>query len=392
MKKQQIVNTDKMEINKPSELTQIVFTKGDDCNAVTTLTATQLDMLNLIFYKSKEHYLKEQKEIGEFVPFEIDLNVFPKELCKYDNYYYDNIIKQLIALYDVKVVINALNKNKNMVDTVITRFIHKITVSRHQNDHKKKVRLVLDGEICNMIFNVKRLFTKFFLKIQFSMISKYSKLLYEVLKDYQNINTKVIEFETLLNILNVDPTNLTNRKWAFFNRDVLKKAVDEINTKSDIRVEYETIKERIDSRLQVSKVKFTIESQPDSRLKELGLLDPDEDDITFSPYYDKSRSKLTKMIKDGYKVIDELMWIKTDIGKNSDRYEIEMRIDTWLDETSKEDKAIIYETVAANIPECDDPIVVIDEYIIKGVFSRNAFTRTPQETVKYLNSAIKSSE
>ena len=157
---------------KPSELTQTVFFKDDDSNAMASLTSIQMDMLNLIFYKSREYFIKENIELTEFIPFEIDLKTFSKEFGKYQKSEFSTLIKQLDELSNVKVVINALRKNKNM-KTTFTRFIHKLTVSKHKNNVRKKVRLVLDGEICKMIFDVKKLFTKFYLKIQFSMKSKY---------------------------------------------------------------------------------------------------------------------------------------------------------------------------------------------------------------------------
>ena len=236
------INKEQMEINKPSELTQTVFFKNDDnCNAIATLTATQMDMFNLIFYKSKEYLVKNNIEITEFVPFELDLLTFAKEFGKYNTGVYSDLIKQLNQLSDVKVVINALGKNKDM-KTTFTRFIHKLTVSRHKHNNKKKVRIVLDGEICQMVFEVKKLFTKFYLRIQFSMHSKYSKLLYELLKDYQGVKTKIIEFDLLIGLLNVDFENTKNGQWSLFNQNILKKAVNEINEKSDIYVSYEPIK------------------------------------------------------------------------------------------------------------------------------------------------------
>lgn len=383
-----MINKRHMEINKPSELTQTVFFKDNDKNALATLTATQMDMFNLIFYKSKEFFIKNNVELTEFIPFEMDLIAFAKEFGKYKAGDYGDLIKQLDGLSNVKVKINALGKNKDWpIETTFTRFIHKIKISRHRKKNKKKVRLVLDGEICQMVFEVKKLFTKFFLTIQFSMHSKYSKLLYEILKDYQKIKTKTIDFDLLLGLLNVNYENTNNGQWGMFNQNILKKAVAEINEKSDIKVSYEPIKEKIEGqRKQVTKIKFFIKNQPESRMKELGLI---EELVTTHKLYKKSKSKLDKLVSGGYKVVDEEMWIETDIRKNEEMYESENRIDKWLKSTEKNDRTSIYEVIAESLDDCEDPIVTIENYKVVGVFSNEGFTSNATETINLLNKKIK---
>ena len=94
------------------------------------------------------------------------------------------------------------------------------------------------------------------------MGSKYSKLLYELLKDYSNLNEFVIDFSILKALLNVDnKDNPSIDNWSIFNRDILKRAVKEVSEKSDINVEYEPIKNIIDGKKQVDKIKFTIIKQ-----------------------------------------------------------------------------------------------------------------------------------
>jgi len=380
------INKSKLEINKPSELTQTVFFKNDSCNAVASLSAIQMDIFNLIFYKSKEYFIKNKVELTEFIPFEMELAVFASEFGKYQVQDYNNLVKQLVMLSDVKVVINALGKNKDM-KTTFTRFIHKISVSRHSEDKRKKVRLVLDGDICKMIFDVKKLFTKFYLKIQFSMVSKYSKLLYELLKDYSGIKTTTIDYELLIALLNVDYENTNNGKWAMFNQNILRNAVKEINEKSDIEVSYEPIKEKPskNKRLQVTKIKFNIEKQSEERLQELGLIQPS---IVTLPFYNKSKAKLDKLVKGGYNVVDEEMWIETDIKKNEESYSFEEKLDNWTSKVEQEMKNKILQAVAEKIEDCYDPAVCIRDYRLVGVFSNEIFTRNAKETAAIINETV----
>lgn len=221
-----------------------------------------------------------------------------------------------------------------------------------------------------------------FLKIQFSMSSKYSKLLYEILKDYENINEIVLDVDMVVMLLN--DTNF--KEWSIFRANVLDRAVKEINEKSDIKVSYEAIKEKVDDqRKQVTKIKFIIQKQPEFRLQQLGLM---EQTIESHRFYHKSKTKLDALVKNGYQVIDEEMWIKTDINKNETKYEAETRIDAWLTNTEKEDKNRVFEYLATQLDDCDDPIVSIENYTVKGVFSKDVFTSNASETINLLNTII----
>ena len=82
------------------------------------------------------------------------------------------------------------------------------------------------------------------------------------------------------------------------------------------------------------------------------------------------------------------MWIETDINKNEEKYESEIRIDIWLKETSQDDKNFIYEEIAKSLPDCEDPMVIIEDYKIIGLFSKETFTKNPLETIELLNQVI----
>lgn len=238
---------------------------------------------------------------------------------------------------------------------------------------------MLSNRLIHKFINVKKYFAKMFFKIQFSFSSKYSKLLYELLKDYENIKSFTISLIKLVQLLN--DTNY--KEWSIFRANVLKRAISEINEKSDIIVSYEPIKEKLpDQRKQVTKIKFNIKKQSEQQLIKLGLI---EESITSLPFYNKSKSKLDKLIKNGYKVVDEDMWIQTDIKKNEDRYDAEVRIDTWLKETEKDDKNKLYEILADNLDNCEDPMVIIEDYRIIGLFTKDLFTKSAQETLDKLN-------
>lgn len=383
------MNVKKLEFNKPSEFCQLLYFENYKKTIFAQLTPTQIDLINILVYKVREQLIRN-KEVVDYSQSSHKINLELKDIAtmldKYKHNNYDKLIDQLNGLRKLDIVINVLGKNKEM-ETTLTSFIHEITISRHHTNNKKIVSVYISNKVLEFFIDVKKLFSKFFLVIQFSMHSKYSKLLYELLKDYEGIKTKTIDYDLLVGLINATG-NSRAQAFSYFNNDVLRKAVSEINEKSDIHVSYEPIKERPDGqRLQVTKIKFHIEKQPDTRLQELGLIQPS---IETHKFYNKSKTKLDALVKNGYTMFDEEMWIETDIKKNEERYDAETRIDVWLAETSQEDKNMIYEQLAQTIDECDDPMVIIEDYLVRGVFSKDSFTRNPIETITILNTLITS--
>jgi len=316
------MNIEKLEINKPSELTQVVFTQQikKELN-IYKMSALQIDLINVMFYKIRKEIGKHKLEIDESQPstlFEFTLNDFNNMLQKYNNNQYGEIIEQLDSLSDIKIIINSIGKNKDIDEMIITRFIQEIRVSKHRKTEKKKIKLAISNTIIKRFIDVKKYFSKMFLTIQFSMKSKYSKLLYELLKDYEGINTKQFELNVLMDLINVSEDS--QRVWSIFNQNILKKAVKEINEKSDIKVSYEPIKERPDNgRLQVTKIKFIIEEQ------QCALIDSQEPEMSIEEQllYNKKRAIAEERLekaKQFQEINNEEAWIKKTIKSITDDY------------------------------------------------------------------------
>ena len=267
------VNTELLEVNKPSVLTQIVFTRQVKKELkLFEVSGLQVDLANVLLYQLWKKMNIEKLEIDTNIPstlIEIDLADISNMIGKYKRHQYKEWIYQLDALSDVKVVINSLNKKKDEDEMVITRFIHEIRYTHNKQTNKKTVKVAMSNIIASRYMNNNKFFSKMFLKIQFSLHSKYSKLLYELMKDYEGIS-KTIDITTLYELLNV--TEDKQRTWSVFRPNILEKAVKEINSMTDISVEYEPIKSKPEGeRLQVTAVKFTPIEQDDKRLQSLGI-------------------------------------------------------------------------------------------------------------------------
>jgi len=385
------MNTKKslLEINKPSEMCQVMYFDNYKKMIFASLTPTQIDLMNLLIYESKKQILKDEITIDNTqasFPIEIELKTISNLLNKYPDGVYAPLIEQLNGLRKMDIVINVLGKNKNM-ETTLTSLIHEIVISKHKSNSNKIIKLHLSTKVINMFLDIKRLFSKMYLTIQLSMKSKYSKLLYELCKDYKDSfnNSKTIDFDMLLGLLNA-ANNKRYFTFSYFNNDILKKAVKEINEKSDIIVSYEPIKERPEgARLQVTKIKFTMQKQSDERLKELGLINqPDELSIEEQIKYNRKKAiALTRLEQSKkYQNIDnEEAWLKKTITSITDEFLVEQ--DLLEDAKEKIDALDIKEYGNLLMKKYND-VVGLKDYKLFYVFTDKMITHDAIETLKIL--------
>lgn len=401
MKSKEIVKTNsdhyklQMGINKPSALCQVMYFEDAKKGLFAYLNPIEIDLINLILYKSREEIIKNKIDLdGVNFKLELLLKDISATFNKYTSTGYDPLITNFRNLRNKEVVINALNKNKEM-ETTYTSIIHKIKVSKHQNSKLKKITLELDNEIIGMMLDVKKMFSTMFFKIQFSLDLKYSKLLYEILRDYlgknyNGVKSRVIEIDMLLGLLNVK--NLERyKKFSFFNGEIIKKAVNEINEKSDILVEYEPIKERPDGgRLQVTKIKFSMKRQDEKRLEELGIMESEEEDLSVEEQlqYDKKESIALERLEKAkqYQTIDnEEAWLKKTIESITDDFLTELDD---IGEAKENLDNIDIKDFAEMLESKYKDFVGMKDYKLIYVFDENkpSITNNALETVEVLSS------
>lgn len=377
------VNKNMLEVHKPSsQVTCIYESKGKSC----TITPTQHDSMNYICYTAREQISKNDLELLEKfkneetfdsafkqlrgTPIKIDLKQLVKFIDKYETNTKD--VYQLIKeLEDIKITVGHFKQDNMMVES---RFSLISRTDRITNSNI--ISIYLEPElILGWLLGASR-FAIMYLKIQTTLTRTYTKILYEICKDYINQGTVTREFELWKQVLHLEAPNISQLKGNYLNKSII-----DINKFTDIKIT--SIFGKKTNGINSMTVEF--EKQPESRLQELGLIQPT---IIENKYYSKSKTKLDKLVKNGYKVIDEEKWIETDINNNQKRYDDETRIDTWVKETSHDDKNSIFESLASHLNDCNDPVVYIDDYKIVGVFSKEIFTKNPTETITMMNEVL----
>lgn len=91
----------------------------------------------------------------------------------------------------------------------------------------------LSDEFKECIFKLERQFTKYLMKNVRPMKSVYSIRLYELLKQYESIGSRSFEIKELITLL-----QSPEYRYSLLDHNVLKKAKEEINTHSDIKISY----------------------------------------------------------------------------------------------------------------------------------------------------------
>lgn len=394
------VRTDIFEIHKPSAMITAEYKapivvrgriKGFQHYALSPI---QHDALNFMCYKAREQInktinvqekldsFKSEDELFEFLEvqhFDLNLNELAMFADKYKNKQDKKELSHLLdSLQSVQVKVGLFKQDKMLGE------IHAVkTMSLLRNytkiSNSSNATFQLEPEILLGWIHKTKPFSKMYLKIQTKLNLTYSKILYEICKDYERQKTISKPFSEWLKVLGFSTDLFAVKTVSQFKQAYLNKAVKEINENTDIFIK-SVVGKKVNGEVTMI---VDFEGQK-CDLIENGL----EPQITKHRFYQKSKTKMDKLIKNGYSVIDSEMWIKTDIAKNEDRYESEERIDLWLNDNDDSEKNHIFEILASTLEGCDDPMVCIDDYKIVGLFSRDAFTKNPQETIELLNGII----
>jgi len=378
---------------KSSELTQSVFFKNDEHYS---LIPSQHDAMNYLCYCAREQIHKKynivnklksfetETELFEFLEkqeFKINLNDLSIFIDKYNHKQNKKkLSNNLKELKETTVKVGIFKQDavlKELLEERVLSLLRRYTRVGNSNTIKYK----LEPEILfGWAYNSKP-FAKMYLTIQTKLTKTYTKILYEICKDYENLKSITKELSVWHAVLGFNNSLKTIHQVSMFKHNYLNKSVEEINEKTDIKI-LDIIGEK---QKGVTHMTIIFEKQPESRLQQLGLI---EEPITSLPFYNKSKAKLDNLVKNGYKVIDEDMWIQTDIKKNEEKYDAEVRIDKWLKETDQETQNDIYKILAESLDDCDDPMVVINDYKLIGIFTKETFTKNPKETIELLNEII----
>lgn len=181
------------------------------------------------------------------------------------------------------------------------------------------VELCFDPKLKPYLLMLKERFTKLSLDQMVSFKSQYSGRIYELLKQYEAIGERSFKLDELKSLLGIGFDKYA--QYGLFKQRILNKAKEEINSSSDLLIDFEEFKKA----RKVENIKFYIKS---NRPKEV-VAPSDEVCVTSEGNSPSKDKKPSKTILRGIKAI-----FKEDINDNEA---------TWLFNTAKGDINIIKE-------------------------------------------------
>ncbi len=120
----------------------------------------------------------------------------------------------------------------------------------------------IDKHLKPYLLKLKEKFTSVSLAYIFRLRSVYSIRLYELLKQYEDTSYRIDEVSTLKEMLGIEKNEY--KDWRNFERIVLKKAVQEINEKTDLEVSYKKKK----TGRKITHIEFEIHSKKANEIED----------------------------------------------------------------------------------------------------------------------------
>lgn len=343
--------------------TSVVFYEDYSKDIFTTLSTEEINL----FYELLE--VAAQQFLGSYAKeFSIKIKKLPLQ--------FEKIIRRLRTMI---MVVNYHN-NKTITSREDINLIRKVKITQNT------LYFNLEKEILKPYIEHRKEFDHVFVKIDWALKSKYSKFLYRILTEHRETKYN-IHYEMLLMLMNLsDPKYLAARAYNVFNRDVLKKCVDELNEWSDLRIEYYPIKDKKEKKI-VEKIVFEVTTQePKEHQKELS--EQEEMDINISQLIEHKAIKEYERVAKYSHIVDKSAYINSIIRKyDRDDIAAEIRINRWIDYTKTEFRPLTDQPALL----CIDPynkkemITIDNAFGLVDIINHKQISKKPSITLKKLN-------
>ncbi len=343
--------------------TSVVFYEDYSKDIFTTLSTEEINL----FYELLE--VAAQQFLGSYAKeFSIKIKKLPLQ--------FEKIIRRLRKMI---MVVNYHN-NKTITSREDINLIRKVKITQNT------LYFNLEKEILKPYIEHRKEFDHVFVKIDWALKSKYSKFLYRILTEHRETKYS-IHYEMLLMLMNLsDPKYLAARAYNVFNRDVLKKCVDELNEWSDLRIEYYPIKDKKEKKI-VEKIVFEVTTQePKEHQKELS--EQEEMDINISQLIEHKAIKEYERVAKYSHIVDKSAYINSIIRKyDRDDIAAEIRINRWIEYTKTEFRPLTDQPALL----CIDPynkkemITIDNAFGLVDIINHKQISKKPSITLKKLN-------
>jgi len=397
-----LIKKDIFEVHKPSALITAEYSRlkkrnGKIIGEANSLLPVQHDAMNFLCYNAREQMHKKFDVTDLITKFEdgnalmdflqiqeftININEFVEFIDGYQlkqdkKYLFEQIddmqrIQTKVGIFKHDSICGELHGVKTM------SLIRNYTRMKNSNTFTFQ----LEPEILLGWMHNPKPYTKLFLKVQTKLKLTYSKILYEICKDYVGLGKPLTkEFNEWLTVLGIDKTKSNTSTPGQLKSAYLNKAIKEINAHTDIFID--DIKGKKEN--GISHMIIYFHSQ-DCNIVE-GVIDtlPLDDQIKYNKKKVIAKSRLEQSKK--FQVIDnDSAWLKTTIESITDEYlEEQDKIEEAkiiLDELDDESLKIFGKLLMVEYKD----VVMIKDYKLQFAFdeTKPPITNSAKETCDVL--------
>lgn len=213
-------------------------------------------------------------------------------------------------------------------------FVQKFIVTSSKKDINKRLKMWVSTSIIKVMRENKELFEQFYKYEKYGLRGKYSRILYDIFSKKDRM-VETYDIDDFIAMVDFDLEELQINTWSRLSSNILKRAANEINEKSNLYFEYENVKDKLAStnRTQTMKVKIVAQTAPEAEFPETYYDDDFLMDRKITYYMERDvNTKYTAASRFGT-IKDEDSYkfsVRKDLKKNKDEYEARVLLQEWI--------------------------------------------------------------
>lgn len=231
------------------------------------LTESEIDLINVLINIVDRHddFDKTHPFSYDNLSFMIDTNMH--ELCSSLGFVEldtKHIIDTLDSINQKSASVHYMHGNTRFLEKGI--FVHRYIITTTKFDLNKRLKIWINSSLVKILREHKQLFAQFYRHTAYELRSKYTRIMYDALSAKHTVHLK-LEEQTINDLFDYDLFEYEFDSWSKFSSNILKRVAFELNDKSNMQLEFEPIKTKVNDRKQTIGFKLTAYNKADG-LKE----------------------------------------------------------------------------------------------------------------------------
>ena len=357
------------------------------CLIISDIDQHRINLIHSLIYvmhlDDSEIDMKDYYE--KAIPVHIDIPEF-KEILKYYKEDPRPVMDHLKTLKRTEVEIKSVKQGKlkykyfDIIDKIKT------------DDNGKELIVYLSLDFFHLAKNFRKKIDNHLPLGESNLKSKHAIMLYKILKDS----------EDPLKLWPVDDLKILfdsqHMEFYAFNNNVIKRAVREINRKSDIYVQVEPYRERRDGATTTTKLQFKVEGETNQCVFRVKLSNKDIVVSKEALIKKKTEKMIDDAVENEYKrslSIGKIITnkeaytkkVRRSLMRDWNEYEAKVKIDDWMEMTKFGDETGL--VILKNYKEGYEYVTVNNDYLLYAIIENKVLSKDAKDTIKSMRTFLK---